>query len=645
MEKKEEIYVFAGENRPQVRLTLVNRYDSIGKVIQYFHTIQETFTVELTAVETITGNLKIVCASHANCQHCPFYILEYDDEEILYSVWKNDSEWRPGAMLTLVNDNKKCLDRKHLARVFDSKIRLLYDRDAFYSHLEKLNVNWDNVDVGEFLEHFNGLVDTEISNCTIEAFEKCVPQVTKFVLEGKYQRLYNFQKMSSNRVDPIVFDATVSLDDHTHVLVILQIDKASAANILTVGLFELQRDTFEHWVKSFVNSVRTLFNEETVLEVSSAKLIGSATNIKVSPYYTIRRIIDEQPQLPPGAVNKLTEILESLLLRTATKTQFDHVIQEKLYPFGRFHGLAEHTLDKVKKQLEESVGYSNSGLCCNISTSGSPVYYSLCDLVPEMKKLSGSNKNKVINLEFIFELLNSIAASNDQESMARRMHEMYPPHQNAKIDPGMSQHLGTFFSNYSTKCTVSATLTEDELNGKTERAYDVPRTSYLKNLPAGSVNDKEQELYPTDLRNMDYNKARPGFGFGYFDAIPRPKINGFVALSVIRIRLKKNKEELLAILRQYHSSLISSIHAEKTYKSTSPVSPATTISVPAPCYTYQLPSNQLITNFQSHFKYIVENFEAYADKPTLSKSSRGKILKFQRSKLGLGTHRLQKSTT
>ncbi|CDO93141.1 unnamed protein product [Kluyveromyces dobzhanskii CBS 2104] len=103
------IYVYAGDNKPKVELNKIKNVPRIEEIVMYLHRMQDVFQLQLRAVETITGNLKIKSCSHSDevdDHDKPFYILEYCVAENSYSLWKSRSEWKlSAAIATLYGRN------------------------------------------------------------------------------------------------------------------------------------------------------------------------------------------------------------------------------------------------------------------------------------------------------------------------------------------------------------------------------------------------------------------------------------------------------------------------------------------------------------------------------------------------------------
>ncbi|AET40700.1 chromatin-associated RNAPIII regulator FPT1 Ecym_6324 [Eremothecium cymbalariae DBVPG len=96
----EELYVYAGENMPRVKLCLLKRYPSVQEVIKFLGKTQDRYSVQLSSIETITGNLKIRCGMLEDCEEYPFYILEFNEVNKDYSLWKlADVDWKFGSVV------------------------------------------------------------------------------------------------------------------------------------------------------------------------------------------------------------------------------------------------------------------------------------------------------------------------------------------------------------------------------------------------------------------------------------------------------------------------------------------------------------------------------------------------------------------
>lgn len=79
----------------QVKLRLLKRYSEIEKVGRFINKVQDIYSLQLGTIETITGNLKICCLAHKDCKVCPYYILEFNDVNKHYSLWKPaNMDWK-----------------------------------------------------------------------------------------------------------------------------------------------------------------------------------------------------------------------------------------------------------------------------------------------------------------------------------------------------------------------------------------------------------------------------------------------------------------------------------------------------------------------------------------------------------------------
>ena len=143
----QEIYVPIGDDQ-SVKLTLVSLFQNISQVRRFLHSVQDTFSVELNCCVTITDNLKIQCVSHRACNSCPLYILEFDDVSQGYALWKSPGDWALGIMLTSLYATKNGARRVHptLKALVAEQVSSKHDAPFLMETLQKLNVDWDNID-------------------------------------------------------------------------------------------------------------------------------------------------------------------------------------------------------------------------------------------------------------------------------------------------------------------------------------------------------------------------------------------------------------------------------------------------------------------------------------------------------------------
>ncbi|AGO09811.1 AaceriAAL180Cp [[Ashbya] aceris (nom. inval.)] len=150
----EELYVYAGENMPRVRLCLLRRYSCVEEVEAYVGRVQDRYTLRLGTVETITGNLKIGCDTHAECEACPFYILEYNEVTTEYSLWKAaDADWRLDSIVATMYTGAggPARERGALPRALQG-LREGLDREYVWDCVRRLNLPLEQIDWAEFRE-------------------------------------------------------------------------------------------------------------------------------------------------------------------------------------------------------------------------------------------------------------------------------------------------------------------------------------------------------------------------------------------------------------------------------------------------------------------------------------------------------------
>lgn len=152
---REVIYLYARDDRPKVKLTREQEFGKVDELLEYFHSIQDTFHVEFEATETITENLKLRCTSYGGDEFdgsVPFYILEYD--EILDSiyVWKSEGQWELNKLIS-------ALYMDHSIEGSSKFVQLVRESSSFAKHpwkklidtvLDKLNVDWSAINMDQF---------------------------------------------------------------------------------------------------------------------------------------------------------------------------------------------------------------------------------------------------------------------------------------------------------------------------------------------------------------------------------------------------------------------------------------------------------------------------------------------------------------
>lgn len=157
---RETIYLYGGENQPQVKLTLVQEFTKILPLINYFHAIQDAFLVEFETTETITQNLKLRCVSYGD-GGTPFYILEYDNVLDKFYVWQSDGKWEMNRLIAALYTD---LHGNHTAslHLLKSDPRFLNHpkRSALESAVDRLHVDWSKVDLDCFWSQFEDVCDS-----------------------------------------------------------------------------------------------------------------------------------------------------------------------------------------------------------------------------------------------------------------------------------------------------------------------------------------------------------------------------------------------------------------------------------------------------------------------------------------------------
>ena len=163
-QKMESILVYAGENKPKIQLTKIKSVPRIEEVIKYMQQTQDIFQLQLNAVETITGNLKIksICQND-DVEDCgkPFYILEYCEEDGTYSLWKSPLDWKLSSAIAMLygeNSSKELPDAIAETLVDpDQRSVVLKLLREFNIRDDRQRIDWSHVadDLQLFFKNFN----------------------------------------------------------------------------------------------------------------------------------------------------------------------------------------------------------------------------------------------------------------------------------------------------------------------------------------------------------------------------------------------------------------------------------------------------------------------------------------------------------
>lgn len=226
MEQLETIYLYTGENQPNVKLTCIEQFNTLTDLTDFFHDLQETYNIEFESCQTITDNLKITCSSYGydnpdkKKNLIPFYIVEYDNDEDSFYLWKTDGDWKQNKIFALLY---KFYSKKTVAVNWEQF--LLKDenfinspiKNQLESALNKLNVDWSKIDINLFWKQFSLICndrkdkdDFENIN-TLKTFISLAILKCNVILNQKllaknvkdfYQRLKGkFNKLPNNDID------------------------------------------------------------------------------------------------------------------------------------------------------------------------------------------------------------------------------------------------------------------------------------------------------------------------------------------------------------------------------------------------------------------------------------------------------------
>ncbi|CAI4045087.1 chromatin-associated RNAPIII regulator FPT1 SKDI_11G2230 [Saccharomyces kudriavzevii IFO 1802] len=161
MSKLETVYLYAGEEQPRVKLTCIKEGLALSQVIKFVHSIQELYGIELQTSETITENLKIDCAPAYLKPNCipHFYILEYEEANGTFFIWKSDGRWQLNKVSTLLysDEDSNLIKNTSWREVFqdDQRFKHYGKRAWLQLCLEKMNEDLSKLNVEQFWSQFN----------------------------------------------------------------------------------------------------------------------------------------------------------------------------------------------------------------------------------------------------------------------------------------------------------------------------------------------------------------------------------------------------------------------------------------------------------------------------------------------------------
>lgn len=175
---REVIYLYARDDRPKVKLTREQEFTKVQELVDYFHSIQDTFYVEFETTETITENLKLRCVSYGGEEFdgsVPFFILEYDEILDSFYVWKSEGRWELNKLISaLYADHSTKGSNRSVERVRESPCFATHPRKKLIDCvLDKLNVDWSGIDMAQFWVQLDGILgldkDAEINELSFKS--------------------------------------------------------------------------------------------------------------------------------------------------------------------------------------------------------------------------------------------------------------------------------------------------------------------------------------------------------------------------------------------------------------------------------------------------------------------------------------------
>lgn len=170
MELVDNLYVYVGENQPNVKLTRIEQFATVAELAAFFAELQEEYNVQFDTCETITDNLKVTCSSYG-CKGkagLPFYLVDYDGDGNCFHLWKTDGDWKNARVFAMLHEFHS-QDQSAAPRNWEKYLLTHPDyinspiRDGLQRALGRLNVDWAAVNLPLFWAQF-GRIYTDLKD-------------------------------------------------------------------------------------------------------------------------------------------------------------------------------------------------------------------------------------------------------------------------------------------------------------------------------------------------------------------------------------------------------------------------------------------------------------------------------------------------
>ncbi|CCE64776.1 hypothetical protein TPHA_0I02750 [Tetrapisispora phaffii CBS 4417] len=174
MAVNELLYLYAGENKPRIKLTCTHTFRSVESLAAYMQEVQDNYYLELQTCMTITDNLKIY--SNTRSADDLFYILEFNEVNRSLYLWKSEGSWDVNDAIAsfysrnVVEDKEANVERNSVDRFLsDRRCGKYLDREEWRNFIRGIDFNWAEKGAmdsfwGFFLELMN--LEEKKSVCT-----------------------------------------------------------------------------------------------------------------------------------------------------------------------------------------------------------------------------------------------------------------------------------------------------------------------------------------------------------------------------------------------------------------------------------------------------------------------------------------------
>lgn len=156
----ESVSLYAGDDLPRIKLQCTHKFLTVEELCKFLTNIQDIYYIDFQTCETITENLKIY--ANGNDKTLPFYLLEYDEINDCFFLWKSNGSWKMDNIIAQFYQNNIAKDgyTNDLLHWFveDTRFQTHSNKAQLKEFVKDLKFDWDLETVNQFWESFQVLL-------------------------------------------------------------------------------------------------------------------------------------------------------------------------------------------------------------------------------------------------------------------------------------------------------------------------------------------------------------------------------------------------------------------------------------------------------------------------------------------------------